>query len=199
MHQESADVRSTPGFALVVVAASAGGLTALAELLNTLSAGFPLPVAVVQHLDPNHHSRLAEILARHTQLRVKEARPGDKLSPGVVYIAPPGQHMLIGTGFKVRLNAGAKVHFLRPSADRLFESAASVCGPVIGVVLTGTGSDGAAGIAAIKAAGGAVIAQDEESSAFFGMPQAAIETGLVDFVLPLSRIGSTLVELAGTN
>ena len=102
-------------------------------------------------------------------------------------------------GAHIVLEHGAPVHFARPSADRLFESAAEACGPVIAVVLTGSGSDGACGATAIRAAGGVVIAQDEASSAFFGMPHAAIERGAVDYVLPLDEIAPALVRLAMTD
>ena len=187
---------SSPVYSLVVVAASAGGLAALAELLMALPAEFPLPVAVVQHIDPHRASVLATILSRRTSMRVKEGAAGDVLTPGVVYIAPPNDHMIVAEDATIQLSHAAPIHFLRPSADRLFETAAGMSGRVIAVVLTGTGSDGALGVAAIKAAGGTVIAQDEASSAFFGMPQAAIHTGLVDFVLPLNRIGSALISLA---
>jgi len=185
-------------YSLVVVAASAGGLTALATLLADLPGDFPLPVVVVQHLDPHHHSVLAQILDRRTALRVKEAAEGDDLTAGVVYVAPADHHVMVGPGRSIELNRGERVHFLRPAADHLFASASRVCGPVIAVVLTGTGTDGAAGIMSVKAAGGTVIAQDEASSEFFGMPQAAVETGSVDLVLPLNRIGAALVDLAAT-
>jgi two-component system chemotaxis response regulator CheB len=184
-----------PLYSLVVVAASAGGLAALTTLLADLPGGFPLPVAVVQHLDPRHDSVMAQILGRRTALRVKEAAAGDLLAPGVVFVAPANRHLLVGPRRSFELNRSERVHFLRP-ADSLFASAAKTCGRVIAVVLTGTGHDAAAGIIAVKAAGGAAIAQDKASSAFFGMPQAAIDTGLVDWVLPLDRIGAALVGLA---
>jgi two-component system chemotaxis response regulator CheB len=118
---------------------------------------------------------------------------------GVAYIAPPNHHFLIGGGLSVRLTDTAKVHYVRPSADELFRSAAESGRHSIGVVLTGTGSDGARGATAIRLAGGLVIAQDEASSAFFGMPQAAIEAGGVDRILPLEAIGPALNALARTN
>lgn len=184
-------------FSLVTIAASAGGLTALATVLGGLPRDFSLPIAVVQHLDPNHKSMMADILGRRTALRVKTACGGERPEAGVVYIAPPATHMVIAPDGVIDLATDEPVHHLRPAADRLFQSAASVCGPTIGVVLTGTGADGAEGVIAIKGAGGIAIVQDEGSSAFFGMPHAAIETGMVDFILPLERIAGQLIESAG--
>jgi two-component system chemotaxis response regulator CheB len=184
-----------PEFDLVVVAASAGGLTALGAVLGNLPVDFPLPIAVVQHMDPNRLSILAELLARRTPLQVRQGQQDDRLQQGVVYVAPPGQHMTIDQQRNIELDHSERVHFLRPSADRLFESAAQMCTRVVAIILTGTGTDGTSGAAAIKAAGGFVIAQDEASSAFFGMPQAAIAAGVVDLVLPLASIGPTLVDL----
>jgi len=183
-------------FRLVVIAASAGGLSALSRVLAALPSNFPLPLAIVQHLDPNHVSRLADILGRRTTLAVKEAEADDLLTSGVVYIAPPGWHMIIVPGGAIALTQTVPVHFVRPSADELFESAARSFGPAIAVILTGTGTDGATGAAAVKARGGTVIAQDEATAAFFGMPHAAIETGVVDYVLPLDDIPQRLINLA---
>jgi len=184
-------------FQLVAIAASAGGLAALTAVLSRLPATFPLPVAVVQHVDPARDSVIADILSRRTPLAVKQGADKEALTAGVVYIAPPAWHMEIeGVGCRrIRLGRAEPVHFVRPSADRLFQSAAESCGPIIGVVLTGTGLDGAAGVRAIKSAGGIVIAQDEASSAFFGMPQAAIGTGSVDLILALDAIAPALVKL----
>src|SRR6266508_888207 len=111
-------------YRIVVVAASAGGLTALTAVLGRLPATFGLPIAIVQHIDPHHVSRLAEILGRRAQVRVKQADDGDVLAPGVAYIAPPGQHLVVAGGGMLTLTNTAPVHFSRPSADRLFESAA---------------------------------------------------------------------------
>jgi two-component system chemotaxis response regulator CheB len=191
----SSSRRAPPRFDLVVVAASAGGLAALVGVLATLPRDFPLPIAVVQHVDPNRPSLLAGLLARRTALQVKQAELHDRLSPGVVYIAPPAQHMIITASRTIGLNRSEPVHFLRPCADRLFQSAADSCGRVLAVILSGTGTDGASGAAAIKAAGGLVIAQDEASSAFFGMPHAAIEAGVVDRVLGLDAIGPAIADI----
>lgn len=183
-------------FNLVALAASAGGLAALSRLLSSLSAGFPAPVVVVQHLDREHRSLMAQLLGRRTALPVKQADEGDRLTPGTVYIAPPDRHLLVNPDGTLSLSRSELVHFVRPSADLLFESAAaSYKERAIAVVLTGTGSDGSMGVLAIKRMGGIVIAQDEKSSMFFGMPGAAIHSGGVDFILPLDEIASRLVTL----
>ena len=186
------DVNIAP-FRVVVVAASAGGLTALGTLLAGLPSSFPLPIAVVQHLHPGHRSLIADILGRRTRLRVTEVRTDDRLEPGTVYIAAPGAHLEI-VEQAIHQTHGAPVHFLRPSADRLFSSAAAG-GKVIAVILTGTGSDGSEGARAIKSHGGVVIAQDEATAEFFGMPRSAIESGMVDYVLPLDQIAAALIAL----
>jgi len=171
----------------------------LTRLLGRLPATFPLPVAIVQHIDPKRESRLAEILGRRASMRVKEAEDGELLVPGTAVIAPPARHLTIAGGGIVRLTNTAPVHFSRPSADQLFASAARAFSPVIGVILTGTGTDGAEGAAAVKAAGGVVIVQDEATSDFFGMPNAAIHAGAVDYILPLEEIAATLMQLAGSD
>ena len=181
---------------VVAVAASAGGIRALKEIFTALPESFPAAIVVVQHLAPHQRSLLAEILSRHTTLKVKQAEGGEKLKAGTAYIAPPDRHLLVNSDATLSLTQTELVHFVRPSADLLFESvAASYREGAIAVVLTGTGSDGSMGVQAIKKMGGTVIVQDEKSSEFFGMPDAAIKTGDVDFVLPLSEIPSTLVSL----
>jgi len=152
-------------------------------------------VLIVQHLDPRHRSLLAEILSRRTSLHVQEALEGARVNPGNVYVAPPDRHLLVNHR-SLTLSQAELVHFSRPSADLLFESVAATHGDrAIAVVLTGTGNDGATGVTAIKKRGGTVIAQDETSSQFFGMPSAAIKTGAVDFVLGLEEIGPALSVL----
>ena len=181
---------------VVLVAASAGGLAAISAVLGALPADFPVPVLIVQHLDPRHGSLMAEILRRRTPLQVEEARTGTRIEPATVYIAPPDEHLLVGPDGRLDLSHADPVHFVRPSADLLFESAAeSYRGRVVGVVLTGTGSDANMGVRALQRSGGTVIAQDPETAEFAGMPQAAIATGGVDLVLPLDEIGPTLLEL----
>jgi two-component system chemotaxis response regulator CheB len=181
---------------VVALAASAGGLAALSKILSALPAGFAAPVLVVQHVDPNHRSWMAEILTRRTGLRVVEARDGERLAAGTVFIAPPGHHLLVGADGVLALADTARVQHVRPSADVLFASLAeSWGGGAIAVVLSGTGRDGADGVCAIKRRGGTVIVQDEASAEFFGMPGAAIRTGTADRVLPLTSIAGALMEL----
>jgi two-component system chemotaxis response regulator CheB len=181
---------------VVAVAASAGGLNALTGALSSLPRDLPAAVLVVQHLDPRHRSLMAEILSRRTELAVVQAEDGASIQPGMVYVAPPDRHLLANRDRTLSLTQTELVHFVRPSADLLFESvAAAFRERAIAVVLTGSGVDGAMGVRAIKAMGGTVIAQDEETSEFFAMPSAAIETGTVDFVLPLDEIASALVSL----
>ena len=183
-------------FDIVALAASAGGLTALSRVLAALPDGFPATLVVVQHLDPRHRSLMADILSRRTPLRVKQAEEGEQVGPATVYIAPPNRHLLVNPDGTLSLTQSKLVHFLRPSADLLFESVAASYGErAIAVVLTGTGSDGAMGVQAIKKMGGTVIAQDEATAEFFGMPSAAIHSGSVDFVLPLDEIATALVTL----
>jgi two-component system, chemotaxis family, protein-glutamate methylesterase/glutaminase len=193
--QESAN----GAFDIIALAASAGGLKALSHVLAALPADFRASIVVVQHLDPRHRSLMADILSRRTALQVKQAEEGCRLTPGMAYIAPPNRHLLVNPDGTLSLSQSELVHFVRPSADLLFESvAASFKDRVIAVVLSGTGSDGSMGVRAIKKMGGTVIVQDEKSSEFFGMPGAAVQTGCVDFVLPLDEIAPALVTLVTT-
>ncbi|MBX9771643.1 MAG: chemotaxis protein CheB, partial [Candidatus Obscuribacterales bacterium] len=183
-------------YKIVAMASSAGGLAALIAVLAALPKDFPASIVIVQHLDPRHRSLMADLITKRSVLKVREARAGDRLGPGDVYIAPPDHHMLVNRSGTISLTQTELVHFVRPSADLLFESvAAAYQEKAIAVVLTGTGKDGSMGVEAIKKMGGTVIAQDETTSEFFGMPQAAIKTGSVDFVLALSEIADALVSL----
>ena len=183
---------------VVAVGASAGGLHALSLILSALPADFPAPILVVQHLSPDFPSQLAHILGRHTALHVKQAAQGDRLRAGWVYVAPPGRHLLACADGSLALTATPRVHHCRPSADVLHQSVAASFGArAVGVVLTGRDGDGAAGIQAIKAAGGVTLAQDLPSSQEPSMPRNAAATGDVDFVLPLPDIAAVLVALTG--
>jgi two-component system chemotaxis response regulator CheB len=183
------------GFDVVGLAASAGGLSAISKVLAGLGADFPASILVVQHLDPRHRSLMAEILGRRSEMEVKEAAEGDSVRPGCVYIAPPNHHLLVNPDGTLDLTETELVHFVRPSADLLFESmAASFRDRAIAVILSGTGSDGAMGARAVRQMGGTVIAQDAEAE-FSGMPDAAIGVGAVDFVLALDEIPGALRSL----
>jgi two-component system chemotaxis response regulator CheB len=185
-------------FEIVALAASAGGLKALTEVLSGLPAGFPAALVVVQHLDPRHRSLMAEILARRTGLAVSQAADEARVQAGMVFIAPPDHHLLVNPDGRVSLTRTELVHFSRPSADLLFESvAASYRSRAIAVVLSGSGSDGSMGARAIKKMGGTLIVQDPATAEFAGMPGAARQTGLADFVLPLEEIAGALRSLVG--
>ncbi|MEH2405596.1 chemotaxis protein CheB [Nostoc sp.] len=183
-------------FDIVAIAASAGGVTALIEVLSTLPAEFTAAIAIVQHLPPQHPSLMAEILSRHTAIRVKQAEEGDILTPGTAYMAAPDHHLLVNGDGTLSLSQSEWVRFLRPSADLLFESVAAIYkNRAIALVLTGTGSDGTIGVKAIKKMGGTVIVQDIKTAEFSGMPSAVIQSGNADFILPLNEISSTLMTL----
>jgi two-component system chemotaxis response regulator CheB len=185
-----------PGFEVVAMTASAGGLNALSEVLAPLPADFLAAIVLVQHLDPRHRSLMAEILGRRTSLEVRQAADGDRIRAGGVWVAPPDHHLLVNGDATLSLTRTELVHFVRPSADLMFESMAAGHGDrAIAVVLTGTGVDGEMGVRAVKKRGGTVIAQDRETSEYFGMPGASIKTGCVDFILPLAEIARALITL----
>jgi two-component system chemotaxis response regulator CheB len=196
LRERAAAAPRTAGRAdLVVIGASLGGPRALATLLRGLPSTFPAPVAVVQHIADGFTEGLASWLASESRLEVREARDGDPLVPGRVLVAPTGRHLLVHDG-QARLSDAPAVDTFKPSVTPLFLSAARAYGRrVCGVILTGMGRDGADGLKAIKDAGGPTLAQDEATSAVFGMPRAAIELGAVDRVLPLDELPRALVEL----
>lgn len=187
-------------YGIVAIAASAGGITALGHVLSGLPAAFPVPVVIVQHLDPRHKTIIAEVLGRRAKLPVRLAGDGERAKAGAIYVAPPNHHLLVETDGVLMLSSSELVHFVRPSADLLFESVAGTYGPrAIACVLTGTGSDGAMGASAVKSRGGTVIAEDPELAEFRGMPEAVIAAGAVDFVLPLDEIATVIRGLVETS
>ena len=197
-HTGNRSLRSNPPFDIVAIASSAGGVTALAEVLQKLPRDFDAIVVCVQHLDPRHRSLMPEVIGRRSKMPVKQAVEAMTLEPSHVYLAPPDRHMLVNGDATLSLTQTELVNFVRPSADLLFESVAAAYGErAIAVVLTGAGKDGSTGVTAIKKRGGTVIVQNEASSEFFGMPSAAIRTGTVDFVLSLEEIPAALVTLVG--
>ncbi|ATL29216.1 chemotaxis protein CheB [Streptomyces formicae] len=188
----TADQSPVP-YAIVAVASSAGGIQALIALLAELGPDLPVPVLVVQHLDPRHRTVIADVLARRAELPVKLAQDGEYARNGVIHIAPPDRHLLVNSDGLLTLSDTELVHFVRPSADLLFESVAGAYGSrAIVCVLTGTGVDGAMGAEAVSSRGGTVIVQDPADAQYPGMPQAAIDAGAADFVLPLEEIAAVV-------
>lgn len=184
-------------FEAVVIGVSAGGLAALEAILPVLDESFGVPVLVVQHLSPNTESYLPKHLDIRCALHAKEAEDKEPLKPGTVYVAPPNYHLMVEADRTIALSTEERVNFSRPSVDVLFETAAEVfCKGLVGVVLTGANSDGAAGVARVKALGGLVVVQDPETAAADAMPRAAIKAVTPDHVLPLERIGPFLKTLA---
>jgi two-component system chemotaxis response regulator CheB len=179
---------------VVGICASAGGPRALEIVLAGLPADFPLPVLVVQHISAGFVEGLADWLDGVTALPVGIARDGERAGPGV-WFPPDDTHLVLDPSMRFVLDPDRDVGPHRPSADVLLESMASAAGAgAVGVMLTGMGQDGARGVAAICRAGGLVIAQDEATSALFGMPRAAAEAG-AELVLPLPRIAEALLAL----
>jgi two-component system CheB/CheR fusion protein len=182
--------------AYVAIGASAGGLEALRALIGKLPAETGFAVIVAQHLAPQHASMLAALLSRESRVPIEEARDGVRLAANRIYITPPNCDITVRDDAIVLQRPHAD-RGPKPSVNVLFESLARAYGTrAIAIVLSGTGSDGAAGIRAIKAAGGLAIVQNEESAKYNGMPQAAIETGLVDVILAPDAIGAQLPQIA---
>jgi two-component system, chemotaxis family, CheB/CheR fusion protein len=181
-----------PRSQLVVVGSSAGGIDALSTLVGTLPADFPAPIVIAQHLDRRRISHLGEILQRHSPLPVRTVEEQEPLEAGVIYVVPANRDVEI-TDHEVRVHAAGGIN--RPSVDRLLRSAAQVYGErLIAVILTGTGSDGAAGAREVKEAGGTVVIQNPQTASFPGMPLSLAPT-TVDVVANLENIGPLLVEL----
>lgn len=179
----------------VALAASAGGLVALREVLGGLPGGFPATIYVVQHRSSGP-TLLPQLLGARCRLPVKPAEHTEIPRRGTVYVAPPGRHLRLRPTGALCVRQTEPVRFFRPCADLLFESLAEVRGDrTIAVVLTGLGDDGAKGARTIRAAGGFVLVQDEASSKHFDMPRATIERVRVDLVLPLARIAFALTSL----
>jgi len=187
-------VRDRPNCELVAIGASAGGLPALSEVLSDIGDEFPA-IVVVQHLDPRHKSQMAPLLTRKTHKSIKEAEHGEWLERNRIYIGAPDEHLIVSQG-RIQLAHSRLVRFSRPSIDIMFGSVAATYGArAIGVILSGSNRDGSDGIAAIRGAGGMTIAQDPATAEYGIMPQAAIDTGCIDLVLPLARIGEILCQL----
>ena len=183
---------------VVAIGTSTGGPGALSELIPQLPANLPVPIVIVQHMPPLFTRLLAERLNTIAPLEVREGKEGEKLRRGQVWIAPGDHHMTVarkGSDFLLALNRDPEENSCRPAVDVLFRSVAQTYGAnVLAVVLTGMGSDGTQGAAAIREAGGEVIVQDEESSVVWGMPGKVVAARLADRIFPLSGIAPEVVR-----
>lgn len=183
-------------YEIVLIAASAGGVPALRDFLAKLPSTFPVPIAVVLHRSQAQPVRLAHVLGGRSALPVKTAEQGEPMRPGVVFLAPPRQHLVVRPDRTFHLMDGHKIKYLHSSANPLFESAAySLNGHVVAVVLTGSGTDGTNGVQTVKGMGGIVVVQDPATTAYATMPLSAIGTGAVDHVLALEKIPLELMRL----
>jgi two-component system chemotaxis response regulator CheB len=184
---------------IVAIGASTGGTEALKSVLTKLPPNSP-GIVVVQHMPANFTTAFADRLNGLCQIGVREAKDGDTVATGSALIAPGNFHMILrrsGARYYVEVKNGPMVHHQRPAADILFRSAARYAGAnAIGVILTGMGADGAAGLLEMKKAGASTIAQDEKTCVVFGMPKEAIKLGAVDRILPIDQIAGEIIRMA---
>jgi two-component system chemotaxis response regulator CheB len=191
---------SGPSPAVLLIGVSTGGPAALDALLPALPANFPLPVLIVQHMPGLFTRLLAERLNGRCPLRVIEAVAGEPVRAGSIYIARGDWHMEVAAASQpiLRLTQDAPENYCRPAVDVLFRSAAAVYGSrILAVVLTGMGYDGLAGSRVVREHGGAVLAQDQQTSAVWGMPGAVAQAGLAHRILPLNAIAPEILRLTG--
>jgi two-component system chemotaxis response regulator CheB len=193
-----ARVSTNPSIEIVAIGTSTGGPNALAEVLPRIPHDFPVPIVVVQHMPPIFTRMLAERLASHSAIPVEEGTAGVILSPGRAWIAPGNFHMKVmrtGVNWCLALNQDARENSCRPAVDVLFRSVAAAYGAnVLGVVMTGMGSDGVLGAQDIREAGGKVIIQDEASSVVWGMPGLVHASGLDDADYPLDQLAGQITR-----
>jgi two-component system chemotaxis response regulator CheB len=183
---------------MVVLGISTGGPQGLKIVLPSLPRECPVPIAIVMHMPVGYTKAYAEKLNEMSQLRVVEAQHGDEIVPGSAYLAPAGQHLTFrraDAGVFAELDRRPLDTPHRPSVDVLFQSAAEVYGGgVLGVVMTGMGSDGREGAGWIKARGGCILAESEETCVVYGMPRSVVEAGLADAIVPLDRMAAAIME-----
>jgi len=194
MMEATAPSKAKTSDRIISIAASTGGPAAVAYILKHIPENTP-PILVVQHMQKGMTKLFAKGLNQECKLKVKEAEEGDVVQEDLALIAPGGFHMLVTKSGKINLTTSPPVNYVRPSADVMMKSAAKTyASKNIGVILTGMGADGAKGIEAIKNKGGVTIAQDKKTCVVFGMPDAAIKTGCVDFVTPLECIPKEIMN-----
>jgi two-component system chemotaxis response regulator CheB len=180
---------------LVVIGASAGGVEVLAQVVRDLPVDLRAAVCIVLHIAPGSPSMLARILGRAGSLPCRPAGDGEPLREGEILVAPPDHHLVIEDR-RVRLTVGPRENGHRPAIDVLFRSAAAARDSrVVGVVLSGTRDDGSAGLAVIKASGGATVVQDPDDATYSGMPASAIANVAVDAIVPAALVGSTIAAM----
>ena len=195
LKKEKSALKSDAFKNLVVIGTSTGGPRALMQVIPALPADIPAAVLVVQHMPPMFTKTLAERLNQASEVDVAEARDGTVIRKGTVLMAPGDFHMAVDENGKISLNQEPTVLGVRPAVDWTMKSAADVYGAaVLGVILTGMGTDGTEGASRIKASGGRILAQDEATSAVYGMPQSVFKAGCVDKVFPLQGIANGIVE-----
>ena len=183
---------------VVAIGASTGGPPAIQSIIFKLSKGFPAAVVVAQHMPPGFTLYFAERLDKSSNLPVKEAEAGDLVEAGKVYIAPGGKHLFFhpfSTGVEIRLKPSVASDKYSPSVDLMMTSAAKIFGKdVMGVILTGMGSDGKEGMKMIKNCGGITLAESKETSIVFGMPNEVIKSGVVEKVLPIHKMADEVLR-----
>lgn len=185
---------------VIVVGASYGGMEAIKTLLSSLPENFKVPMIVVLHIGNNSVSGFLGFLNKNTTFKVKEAGEKEKISPKTVYFAPPNYHLQLEADYSLSLSTDAKVNFSRPSIDVLFETAAWTCrNDLTGILLTGSNSDGSAGLQTIQKYGGITIVENPETAFAKAMPSSAIELFKPDFVLNIDEIAEKLVGLSKMN
>ena len=185
---------------IVVIGASRGGVEALRGIVAALPPNLQSTLLIVLHTSPTHPSLIPAILSRAGPLPAEHGRNGTRIERGRIYVAPPDHHMTVGPIGFIRLDQGPKENYMRPVADPLFRSAASIYGSrVIGIILTGGGSDGTKGLIAVKQAGGLAIVQDPGDARDPGMPTSALLDNNPDLCLPLSEIPGVIIRLSSVS
>jgi two-component system, chemotaxis family, protein-glutamate methylesterase/glutaminase len=184
---------------ILAVGASTGGTTAIETFLAPIPANCP-PIVIAQHMPPGFTRAFADRLDKICSMEVREAVDNDLVNPGIALVAPGNYHMVLrrsGAQYRVALHQGERRHYQRPAVDELFESVADYAGAnAVGVILTGMGADGAAGLKRMLDAGARTIAQDQASSVVWGMPGEAVKLGAAEFVMPLGAISGMALALA---